>query len=305
LAASLARFGWEATFADEAARDSSTTEFLRQTRGAQAAVLVTYSPRSKYYLRQVALLAAAGIPIVRWWVGTDVLVACTEPEMGKVAQSLQRFVSGNICVAPHLGAELASIGIESHVIPSVFDSKARSDNSDQSHQDGVLVYLPTERADFYGRSHVEHLVRNNPDKEFIVAADDDHRLAKYPNVTSTGWVGDLEPLWNRCSHLLRLTEHDGLPRMVLEALARKKHVIYGWPLAGCHHAPSTEAAQSALSATWQTGPNETGQSEHDRAMGSGSEKQFDAYLRSLRAPSGLVTRLRALGRAIAWTVASS
>jgi hypothetical protein len=109
-----------------------------------------------------------------------------------------------------------------------------------------LVYLPSSRKDFYGFDVVRQVVEDNSDVEFVILADETHCLADHPNVLSLGWVDDLNDIWDRLGGLLRITAHDGMPRMVLDALLREKHVIYAWPLAGCRLARRVDEVQAAV-----------------------------------------------------------
>ena len=46
--------------------------------------------------------------------------------------------------------------------------------------------------------------------------------------------------------MLRLTEHDGMPRMVLDCLLRGKYVIFAWPCPGCWLARNEEEVQQRI-----------------------------------------------------------
>src|SRR5205823_1878828 len=110
----------------------------------------------------------------------------------------------------------------------------------------LLVYLPSSRLEHYGEPLVRRAVEANPDVEFVVVADDTHALAGYPNVRSLGWVEDMGPILGQVGGLLRLTEHDGLPRMALECLQRGKYVIYSWPCPGCWLARTPAEVQQRI-----------------------------------------------------------
>lgn len=223
-------------------------EWVELVRYARAIVLVTYGEIEVYVLSQLATAVAMDVPIVRWWVGTDVLNAITRPEVREHAQRLNRIVSENVAVAPHLVDELATIEINARFVPSVLDpglvppSIVRWGKQVRP----VLIYLPDTRKEFYRIDLMEPVIASNPDLEFIVVADRTHALGLYPNVESLGWVTDMQPLYNRAGCVLRITAHDGLPRMLMEALLRGLYAIYSWSLEGCWQARTAEEITSAL-----------------------------------------------------------
>jgi hypothetical protein len=161
---------------------------------------------------------------------------------------VNRIVSANIAVAPHLVDELATIGIRARFVPSVLDPGIvpRSLATWDGNLRPVLIYLPTGRKDFYRIDVMEPVIAANPDMRFIVVADDTHELARYGNVESVGWVSDMRAFYARAGCVLRITQHDGLPRMLLEALLRGLYAIYSWPLDGCWQARTSEEVATAL-----------------------------------------------------------
>ncbi|GAA3974002.1 hypothetical protein GCM10022278_33850 [Allohahella marinimesophila] len=194
----------------------------------------------RYLQRQLYRAKLLGCSAVRWWVGTDVLNCLESQHTMQVAREVDAAVDLNIAVSPHLVTELRDIGIEAEYVPSFCDFSALPDNAPSPLPKGVLTYLPTHRRAFYGEAVLIAAIEANPDLEFLVIADESHALAHYPNVTSLGWIDDLRDIWSRVGLLLRVTEHDGMPRMVLEALARSRYVIYSEVFEGCWFAKSTE-----------------------------------------------------------------
>ena len=92
----------------------------------------------------------------------------------------------------------------------------------------AITYLPTVKdLNFYGANFIYELIENNPDIDFIILGDNNNNL-HFDNVEfiPIDMNIDLSDLYERSSVLLRLTEHDGLSNMVLESLARGRHVIW-------------------------------------------------------------------------------
>jgi hypothetical protein len=223
-------------------------EWVELVRYARAIVLVTYGEIEVYLLSQLATAVAMAVPIVRWWVGTDVLNAITRPEVREHAQRLNGIVSENVAVAPHLVDELATIEINARFIPPMIDPGLLRPSIVPWGQQvrPVLIYLPDTRKEFYGIDLMESVIASNPALEFIVVADRTHALGLYPNVESLGWVADMGPLYNRTGCVLRVTAHDAIPRMLMEALLRGLYAIFSWPLEGCWQAHTVQEITSAL-----------------------------------------------------------
>jgi hypothetical protein len=223
-------------------------EWVAMLRHARAILLLTYGEIEPYLLGQLATAAAMNVPVVRWWVGSDVLYALTQAEIREHALRANRIVSANVAVAPHLVDELATIGIAAQFIPSVLDPGLVPPSVAPwgSGVRPILIYMPSVRKEFYGIDMMESAIASNPDLEFIVVADQTHALAVHPNVESLGWVSDMREQYDRAGCVLRVTQHDGLPRMLLEALLRGMYAIYSWPLAGCWEARTPDELAGAL-----------------------------------------------------------
>jgi hypothetical protein len=246
LAKALARLGRATRFAT--VQELRRGEWLRMLRSAEAIVVVYYHAIETYALGQLATAVALDVPIIRWWVGTDVLNAITDDDVRQSALRLDRIVATNVAVAPHLVEELASVGILAQNVPSLLDPDLAEPEPVLWREEirPILTYLPGKRKNFFGVDVIERVVTANPDLHFIVVADNTHALASHSNVESLGWVSDMRWVYARAGCLLRITDHDGLPRMLMEALLRGMYAIYSWPLAGCWQARTTEEVQAAL-----------------------------------------------------------
>lgn len=280
-------------------RDLRRLDWVRSLASVQAIVVVAYWAIDVYELSQLATAAALGVPIIRWWVGSDVLNALTDDNTRKSALQLDRIVSANVAVAPHLVAELSTAGIHARFVPSILDPVA-VDAQPVPWREGIkpiLVYLPTTRKDFYGMQTVEPAIKSNPDLQFIVIADESHSLAGYRNVESVGWIDDMTTVYPRAGCVLRITAHDGLPRMLMEALLYGLYAIYSWPLTGCWLArtqPEISAALSKYRGT--TAPNFAGRTAVLDMLAEHPDRMMSDIITGTVA--SLMTRRRGIGLAI-------
>jgi hypothetical protein len=258
LASEIEKLGFAAEFSCDAELDDPA-RWNRLMAWADIIIVVDYMGPGSMRLRQLARAAWRGKKIVRWWVGSDVLHISEQPRWRAAATILDRFTSANIAVSPHLVEELSAMGIAGTYIPSIVSMKVMASDAGQGLPPrAVLIYLPGNRLEFYGAELCGEVIRENTDIKFLVVGDDAHTLAGYGNVESLGWT-NMDAVWPRTGALLRITRHDGMPRMVLEALSLGKYVIYAWEFPGCWHAKTKADVQEKLNAFRKmTGPNRQG-----------------------------------------------
>lgn len=281
-------------------KDLTRREWLRVLRSAEAIVIVRYHAIPTYFLSQLAMAVALDVPIIRWWVGSDVLNVLEREDVRRTALRLDGIVSTNIAVAAHLVSELSSVGIRAQLVPSPVDPELATPEVAAS-VDAVrpiLTYLPGKRKEFFGFEIIEQVVQANPDLHFIVVADHTHALASYPNVESLGWVDDMRTLYARAGCILRITEHDGLPRMLIEGMLRGMYAIYSWPLEGAWRARSREEVQAALERYRGVSmPNVRGREAMLQLLSARPDLQMSKLIAAASVP--VRTRARAISLAIA------
>jgi hypothetical protein len=304
LARALRSQGIDVEFS-HAAESLSTVSWVSAISQCDVILWVGYQGPDLHWVKRLALAVALGHTVIRWWVGSDVLSCLRDPACRARARILASFSARNIAVAPHLAEELSSFGIRAVVVPSVIDLDLGSRRSlpGSSCRDRVLVYLPAARRAFYGEAIVERVIRANPDLTFVIVGDEDHRFGGVANVESLGWVGDMKPVYDRVGCLLRLTEHDGLPRMVLEALLLGKYVIYSGQLPGTWRAKTFEGVQQALERFRASASvNTDGVRAAKGLLTPPPEVAFLREIRDSLPGPGLGKRIRAFLRAIDLTV---
>jgi len=244
-AAALAAIGVETRFdQDWGWRSGRWTELCRW---ADVLHLVTYSQCNAMLLRKLWRARARGLAIVRYWVGTDVLWARFHEPSRRFARALEHLGVLNLAVADHLVEELAEAGITAEATPVITPHiSATTEPHPLPKELTVLCYLPTRRRTFYGGPVIDRLIAELPDVRFIVLADRGTDYSRFPSVESLGFVDDLERTIGRCTVHVRPTAHDGMPRLVLEMLARGRHAVTPHPYAHCRQATDVEAMKRVL-----------------------------------------------------------
>lgn len=279
---------------------------------ADVVVIVIYGPPDDGVIGKLGCAAAIGRPVIRWWVGSDVLNCIKDAAARHQAHKLDRFVAANVAVAPHLTDELKDCGIIAEAVPSVLDpswaESAFADLSPKSpaSRNRILVYLPTRGMDFYHGPLIERLIRENDDFQFVLVGGTPQEFASdCLNVENLGWAKDVTSIHHAVGCLIRITKHDGMPRMVLESLLAGNFVIYAWPLAGCWPARTYDEVQRQLIRLRTTnGPNEEGRSAVRKLIESNPGHQFATIVGRVRSARCWRTKIRGTTTAMRVAAAS-
>ncbi len=243
IAGLLSGPGWEFRYVESAGRNPQAWA-ATAAAVARADAVYLIGGQIERRSRPDLLALATHKPIVMHWVGSDVTYARGVAADGRLSP---RLVSRPVhwTEVDWTAAELEPLGIHAEVVP-LTSARLRSAEAPLPDCLTVLTYLPAARPEFYGRSRVFRLATRLPEVRFLVAGNTGPDVAAPPNVAFLGWAAAMEQTYPRCSALLRLTDHDGLSFMVLEALAAGRHVIWNHPLPGVIEARDEEAALAAL-----------------------------------------------------------
>lgn len=222
-------------------------KYLRAVWKCELVVVIAYDA-SSWLVRRVMFACLLFKPCVRWWVGTDVYRLLVQRADICCTLALDRFLAENLVVSDHLVDELLKYQIGSQAVPiiPVYRNQHVTADWQAARSFTVVVYFPYDDEEYYGASVLDEVIPANPDIRFILLRSDGRRYADLQNVEALSWLDDLTPVYDRSGCLLRITKHDGLPRMILEALKRGLYVIYSWPLEGCRYARTPAEVNDAL-----------------------------------------------------------
>jgi glycosyltransferase involved in cell wall biosynthesis len=160
------------------------------------------------------------------WAGTDVLRVLRRPLQRLWFQAVIRHcIDRHLVVSENLGEELATLGVETRLVPLVSDLLGELVSLPERFT--VLAYLPSHRGVFYGAPAVYEVASRNPQWRFLIVGREPTSQGKcLSNLTELGHWIDLSKVYPQVNVLVRPTVHDGLPRMVLEALSWGRYVIF-------------------------------------------------------------------------------
>lgn len=164
-------------------------------------------------------------PILVIWAGNDVTKAAENPFDLEI---LKQEAIIHLSEGPWLLDELLQLGIHAEYLP-VTTVQCGSEPPPLPKQLRILTYLPEPRRAFYGEEVVYEAARRFPDVEFSVVGEGRRNPVAPGNVTFHGYVREMQRYLDSSTALLRFPEHDGKSALVLEALARARHVIWNHP----------------------------------------------------------------------------
>lgn len=228
---------WHLTFYGSGKLDALRAMFAARSADA----IITFGgPSPNAALVDIA--RSRKIPVLVIWAGSDVASAQRDPGLLEI---IKRYGFTNVSDGPWLVDELAELGIRADYVP-VTAIEAPQSLTPFPERFSVLTYLPEPRRSFYGERAVYALAREFPDVPFRVVGRGARNPIAPKNVEFLGYVDDMPQRIDEATVVLRLPEHDGKSMLVLEALARGRHVIWNYDFPGVHHAPRTVDAAEIL-----------------------------------------------------------
>jgi hypothetical protein len=269
-------------------------------RAGRADALIQFGgPRPNGLLQ--SMFERRGKPVIVLWAGTDVMELAQRPRALEPLL-LERFV--HWACAQNLAAELAGLGISARYVP-VASALVPSIAAPLPSNFTVLAFLTKPRRDFYGQQVVWQAARALPDARFIVVGAGGAEPEAPANVAYIGEIGGMDAQIDDASAILRFTEHDGLSVMVIEALARGRHVVWNHALPGVSYASSSvDAVETvvklhALHAAGKLRLNETGMqyasaAHAPRNIAEGVARALEDAIQSAQTLPGSQRRLFAL-----------
>jgi hypothetical protein len=229
-------------------------------------VQVTAFDTSRHWALPALRARLLGKPVVRYWVGTDVLHMRNSTSERARSRAADCLVSANVATWHNLRKELRSMGIASRVIPAPHQPALAKPVDRLPQRLTALAYLSVRpwKWELYGGDVVMALARKHPEWRFLIVNHTGEGLEPPANVEFLSRVPaeQMDGVYRRASVLLRVNRHDGLPRMILEALARGLHVVWSQPLPHCHTATNCAQAEAVLADLARTPRVNTAGSEY-------------------------------------------
>ena len=178
------------------------------------------------------------------WQGTDVLELSSP-----YVFFLRKLVTKHTAQAPWLVDELKEKNLCSEWV-AITSPPSKYELTPLPDKFTVLTYMGTaiEKNQIYNPELILRLIRHFTDVKFLVVGDVKKEFFSSANVKCLGLIdySYMDYVHNQTSVLLRITTHDGLSFMVLEALSRGRHVIWNKNFPFCHYAVEYDDVVSTL-----------------------------------------------------------
>ena len=167
------------------------------------------------------------------WVGSDSVLSVQNWKRKLQTKIFTKFVDSHISVSTRIKEELDKLGIVSTVL--FHGSDIETEEISMPKKLGVLVYFIAGREKLYGVDRVIEISKEVQDVDFYFIGhfDSTDYKKKYPqnNLHFLGYI-DISEIWSKISVIVRMTEHDGFPKIIVEAYSMGRYVIHNYPLPG-------------------------------------------------------------------------
>jgi glycosyltransferase involved in cell wall biosynthesis len=189
--------------------------------------------------------------IVTHWIGTDAYLATNHFKFKIYARICNLLTDKQLVVSSHLKEEIATIGIKDIVVIPILPKFISSEISTIEHKNErftILSYIIPNGFDFYGGTEILNLAKIFPDMDFWILAGDFSSKTSLKNVKFLGLIppNEMDSIYDKCHVLLRYVKHDGMPKMLIEALQKGLQVVYNFPFPHTHYCTSFEQIESKL-----------------------------------------------------------
>jgi glycosyltransferase involved in cell wall biosynthesis len=166
--------------------------------------------------------------LILQWMGTDALLAMERMKDGTI---VRRYIdyAYNWVDSPWLKDEVGSLGVETNSV--FFKSVPQQEPVLTFGSLNAMSYIAQKRQKFYGLEHILTLAKAFPDIEFNIygMSSSDYPLPE--NVLIHGWVKpeEFRDKLKQSAIFVRLTEHEGFPVSVIEAMSYGCEVMMSMP----------------------------------------------------------------------------
>jgi hypothetical protein len=183
--------------------------------------------------------------IVLLWCGSDVLFARQQLATKKIEPWIAAKV--HWAVSPTLADEVRALGLRCEYVQASFVDPV-ADPKPLPEQFSVLTYLPTVTKDkLYGLDQMLEVAHTLPHVQFNLVGVTEGHVPGAPANMKVFPRAPMSPFIERATVIWRPVRHDGgISFMVLEALARGRHVLYSYPFAACTQVNGAAAARAEI-----------------------------------------------------------
>lgn len=182
-------------------------------------ILAPHNIKSLLNLRKLKLQFPK-TQIILWWIGSDVM------NISKRKQDLEFyriFQATHLCVSEELRIELLASGIKAKVLTLIPNDNVIEAELPEKYT--VACYIPSQKPGFYNFGAFKMIAQRLPGINFILYGNKEPLECNLENVDDRGWVNGTRKVVEDSNCLLRLTDHDGFPKSIIEFMKAGRYVI--------------------------------------------------------------------------------
>lgn len=179
---------------------------------------------------------------------TKIVVSLTMKNIEMFVVFLKKFVTHHVAVAPHLTQNLKQLNISANNLPLLCHIKYEllPFPNDFAVMSYVGYHPSSDESAFYGWNSLIRIAKDYPDLTIFVVGRKSS-LGDHPsNMVFLGYVNDIRQVLSKVKAVIRLTYHDGMPRLILEGLATGRYIIYAQSFPHTFHVQDYKEVKKAL-----------------------------------------------------------
>jgi glycosyltransferase involved in cell wall biosynthesis len=186
--------------------------------------------------------------LVLQWMGSDAMYALDRNAKGTLLRKYIDYAT-NFVDAPWILDEVTALGVKAETLHFKFIEDVALP-VDQYDKIQVVTYVSQNRQVFYGMDWVSHLAELNPSIDFLVYGASNPQY-ETENLKMFGWQAHnvFKENVRKGAVFLRLTEHDGFPVSVMEAMAYGAECITRLPIEHAHYVNDINQLQPSFELT--------------------------------------------------------
>lgn len=196
---------------------SSRNHLLETLRNVTHIVLIGHSSDFGTVKK---LKSCSSAKLIVYWRGGDFWNTRENPKKRLRSYLTQCLIDDNWAVGSLFAQQIRSIGIRSKVVPSIiFEQRAKKEQLEKR----ILLYNPGSSGkdgvspeDRYGTRLFLELAQKTSDYHFVTVGNG--KLSEeIENISELGYQQDMKKVWPQIDFLFRVTDFEGLPKMIVEA----------------------------------------------------------------------------------------
>jgi len=220
--------------------------FIKKIKNVRVIHFIGSPTVSTHGVLTLLRLKMAKKKIIVHWVGADSWLANKKFHLKVYSQLLKNKIELHIAIEKEIARKLESLGIKSITYPLPVATHYNLEPLPSKKQ--ILVYAPDEEEYYWKRFNgdlIKRIVREFPEVTFIILRNSGKYFSEQ-NVKCFKWVENMKKMYQESLGMIRISEHDGFPGTMVEALSMGRHFVYSQEFPYCKKATNFEELKKAI-----------------------------------------------------------